>query len=131
MRLLVVDDHAPFRARLRGILESSGIGEITEAADATTAVDALAAERFDAMTLDLSLGEESGFHLLSRIRREHPGVPVLILSLQQGSVYAEHSRTLGAGGYLRKDLAATQLIGALRQILTGRWFDSESLPASV
>lgn len=131
MRLLVVDDHASFRARLRGVLESSGFAEITEAADAAAAVRALAEARYDAMTLDVSLGADNGLHLLTRVRREHPELPVLILSLREGRAYAERSRELGAGGYLRKDLAATHVVSALREILTGRWFDSETSSANV
>jgi len=127
MRILVVDDHATFRNSVKTLMQSgSRLCTIEEASGGTEALHALEEQHIDVITLDLSLGNESGLDLLRSIHQLHPDVPVLMLTFRSGAEYAERSRNLGARGYLRKDLAASELPFAIDEVMAGRVYDSEA-----
>ncbi len=132
LRMLMVDDHEPFRVRVRSILQGcSRIRIIAEAAHVQEALAALRSGPFDVVTLDLSLGDENGLDLLHTIRALHPQLPVLMLTLRAGEEYAAYTRSQGALGFLRKELAGSELLNALREVMSGRYYDSEMIVPAV
>jgi len=127
-RILIVDDHAVVRRGLREILRE-GIPEVTagEAADTREAHELLTTSSWDLVLLDLHLPGRGGLELLEEIKRGWPSVPVLVLSVYPEEDYAVQSIRLGASGYLTKESASDELLGAIRYILSGRRYVTGTL----
>ena len=120
LEILVVDDHVVVREGLKRILHECD--DCIVAAEAGTVADALARLRrraFDLVLLDISLPERTGFELLKTIKKESPGLPVLVLSAYAEDHYAVRAFKEGADGYLNKQSAMDSLIGAIRKVASG------------
>jgi DNA-binding NarL/FixJ family response regulator len=127
-RLLMVDDHAVVRRGLRAILEDELKDiQVQEASTAREGLDALRAGPADAVVLDIGLPDRSGLELLKRIHHEWPHMPVLILSMYEEEQYGLRVMRAGAAGYLTKASAPENLVVAVRKILSGMRYVSDSL----
>ena len=120
LRVVIADDHPIVRQGLRQIL--SGIDDMRVDAEATTGrelLDLMAVARFDIVLLDLSMPDSDGLDVLKALRREWPHTPVLVLTMHAEDQFAVRSLRAGAGGYLTKDSAPAELVGAIRKIVGG------------
>jgi DNA-binding NarL/FixJ family response regulator len=81
----------------------------------------------DALVVDLSLGDGDGFNIVRDAHAHFPGMRILVLSMHDEAIYAERLIAEGASGYIMKQAATEQLITALRVVLRGERFLSESL----
>lgn len=118
--MLVVDDHAVVREGLKRILAESG--DVTVAAEAATAEEALAAVasgRCDVVVLDLSLRGRGGIEVLRDIKRKAPKLPVLVLSVHGEEMFALRALRAGAHAYLTKESAPDELLAAVRKVAAG------------
>src|SRR5687768_7918431 len=79
---------------------------IVEAIDSAELFEVLRRDRFDAVVMDLTLRDRSGFEIIDQLRRELPGLPVLILSSRPEEQYAVQTIRAGARGYVQKDATA-------------------------
>ena len=132
LRLLLVDDHTIVREGLKRVLEMTGDGfVVAEASSGFQALDALGRSTFALAIVDLSMPGMNGLDLIRRIRSEHPGVAVLVLSMHAEEQYAMRSFRAGASGYLTKDSAAEELVRAVRKIAAGGTYVSASLAERV
>lgn len=120
-RLLLTDDHDIFRRGLRDVIvDAWPRAAIVEATDARSALAAVhGAVQFDAVVLDVSLPDRSGFDLLPDLRKARPRLPVLMLSAHPEEQYAVRVLKAGAAGYLSKARAAEEVVAALRRLLEG------------
>jgi DNA-binding NarL/FixJ family response regulator len=73
----------------------------------------------------------TGLELIRRIKAEFSGVRVLVLSMHSPEQYALRAFKAGADGYVTKDIAATELVGAVRKVAAGGAYVTESLVESV
>jgi DNA-binding NarL/FixJ family response regulator len=120
LEILVVDDHVVVREGLKRILHECG--DCVVAAEAGSVADAVAWLRkraFDLVLLDISLPERTGLELLKTIKREYPGLRVLVLSAYAEDHYAVRAFKEGADGYLTKQSAMDSLIVAIRKVASG------------
>ncbi len=118
--IFVVDDHPLFRRGLAQTLSESDEFEVCgEAATAAEAMAALRQIACDAAVLDISLHGDDGIELLKEILKEHPDLPVLMLSVHPEGNYAFPALRAGARGYLTKNCALKELGIALRKVLDG------------
>jgi two-component system, NarL family, invasion response regulator UvrY len=128
LRILIADDHTVVRKGLRQILlEEFPSAEITETSDAATLFLKVLREDWDVVITDISMPDKSGLEVLQQIRRDHPKLPVLILSAHSEDQYAIRSLKAGASGYLCKDSASEELVTAIRRILMGKKYITSSL----
>jgi two-component system, NarL family, invasion response regulator UvrY len=128
LRILIADDHTVVRKGLRQILlEEFPSAEITETADAAALFLKVLREEWDVVITDISMPDKSGLEVLQQIRRDHPRLPVLILSAHSEDQYAIRALKAGASGYLCKDSASEELIIAIRRILLGKKYITASL----
>jgi DNA-binding NarL/FixJ family response regulator len=103
LSVLVVDDSALVRARLRRLLEESDSRcVVMEAATVADAARALQSLRPDVVVLDLSLPDGSGFDLLPRVKRAAPRCAVILLTNHEGPDICQRALSLGADHYFRK-----------------------------
>jgi two-component system, NarL family, invasion response regulator UvrY len=133
-RVLVVDDHAMVRKGLAGILVLQGDGTqmvCDEAGCGEDALKLLKQHQYDLAILDISMPGIGGLELLARIHETLPNLPVLMLSMFPEEQFALRSFKLGASGYLTKKEAADELLLAVKQILDGKRYLSQSLSNSL
>ncbi|MCD6675399.1 MAG: PAS domain-containing protein [Burkholderiaceae bacterium] len=117
-RVLVVDDDEASAEVLRHLLELEGAG-VVQANDAHGALDALRAERFDALVTDIAMPGLDGFQLLSRLRAD-PGLRDLrVIALTGAGRAADARRSAEAGfdGHLTKPLQLDELLRVLHKVL--------------
>jgi DNA-binding NarL/FixJ family response regulator len=121
IRILLVDDHPIVRRGLRQVLlDAFRSATVGEASDAPSAIASLRAGAWDLVLLDISLPGPSGLDLLKELQREWPGLPVLVLSMHPAAQFERRVRAAGAAGYVTKDAAPPELIGAITAIRDSR-----------
>lgn len=127
-RVLIVDDHEILRRGLRDILVTQlDAAEAGEAANAAEALSLLVRESWDLVLLDINLPGRSGLELLEECRRLQPATPVLVLTAHSEEQFAVQAFRLGAAGYITKQEAADLLVTAVRRVLAGGRYVSNSL----
>jgi len=132
IRLLLADDHALVREGLKRILAAAADIEVAgEAANGDEALALVKRHDFDLALVDLSMPGLSGPDLVKRLRLERPKLRILVLSMHGESQYAARALKAGASGYLTKDAAAAQLLGAIRKIAAGGVHISETAAAQL
>jgi DNA-binding NarL/FixJ family response regulator len=130
--VLLVDDHPIVRERLGELIALEADLEVCgEAEDVQGALDAVAATQPDVAIVDISLKDSYGIELVKDLKERHPGLPVLVLSMHEESMYAERALRAGAKGYLNKSEATKKVVAALRQVMAGQIFVSDTMAAGL
>jgi DNA-binding NarL/FixJ family response regulator len=131
-RVLIVDDHPIVRQGLRRMIEPEPdlvvCGEVQTEREARAAIRALSP---DVVIVDISLAQGDGLELVRDVHAQQPELPMLVLSMHDELIYAERLLAAGASGYIMKHAASDQLLIALRQVLSGDVYLSESLAANL
>ncbi len=128
MKILIVDDHPLLRQGLKQLLaDELAQAEVFEAATAEAALELVGRKQCDVVVLDLNLPGRSGFEVLQELKRLHPKLPVLVLTAYPEDQFAVRALEAGAAGYLTKQGAAEELVGALRKVLAGGTYISPAL----
>ncbi|MEI6083983.1 MAG: response regulator transcription factor [Verrucomicrobiota bacterium] len=128
MKLLLVDDHAVVRAGIRQILRTSfPTATFGEAGTASQAIDYIAQQPWDLVITDITMPGRSGLDLLKTIKDSRPRLPVLVLSVHAEDQFAIRVIKAGAAGYLNKDSAPAELVGAVKKVLAGGKYVSSTL----
>jgi DNA-binding NarL/FixJ family response regulator len=131
-RVFVVDDHPIVRQGLALLINREPdlivCGEAEEAQTALTAIEDL---RPDILIVDISLQGPDGIDLVKTIRTKHAGMPVLVLSMHDESIYAERALRAGANGYIMKQEATERVLIAIRRILKGEVYLSDRAASRV
>jgi DNA-binding NarL/FixJ family response regulator len=127
-RVVIVDDHPLFRERLSELINGEPDMEVCgEAEDAQQAIGLIRDSSPDLAVVDISLKGCSGLVLIKSIRALSIGVPILVLSMQDESLYAERALRSGATGYITKDEPADNVLSAIRRVLAGEVYLSGSM----
>jgi DNA-binding NarL/FixJ family response regulator len=120
IRVLVVDDHAVVRAGLRLLIDSEDdLETVGEAGDAREAIFEARSTEPDVILMDIVMPDQSGLEVLPKLLHEHPEVKVLILSMQDDPRYVREAFASGASGYVLKEAADTEVVGAIREVARG------------
>jgi DNA-binding NarL/FixJ family response regulator len=131
-RVLIVDDHPVVRQGIKLMIEAEP--DLTICGEAQSEQQARKMVRDlkpDALLVDLSLSQGDGFNVVRDVHAHFPDIRVLVLSMHDEAIYAERLLGEGAAGYIMKQAATEQLITALRTVLRGERFVSESLKHSL
>jgi DNA-binding NarL/FixJ family response regulator len=123
IRLLIVDDHAVFRAGVRAVFtESAPFDVVGEADGIEAALEAAARLRPDVILLDITLPDGSGLEAVPRLLGLVPAARVLVLSVHDSPEYVVEAVRAGAHGYLRKDANPSTLRQAVTAVHDGGAF---------
>lgn len=123
IRILLVDDHAMFRAGIKALLESeSRMTVIGEASSGDEAVDQVRSLKPDVVIMDLSMPESNGLEATRRIAALGLDTRVLVLTVHAEEEYLVPVVEAGASGYLTKTSADTDLIEAIKVVSRGEVF---------
>ncbi len=114
VRVLVVDDHPPFRALARELLEMDGFEVVGEAGNAAEALDVAARLAPDLVLLDIGLPGADGFEVARRLAGLEPAPMVVLISSRDSSAYRRRLASSPVRGFLPKgDLSAAALADLL------------------
>ena len=128
LKVLVADDHTLIREGLKKILKTAeDISVVLEAQNAREVIEEIKKENLDVVILDISLPGKSGLELLKDLKKDHPKLPVLILSMHPEERFAIRALKAGASGYVTKESAVEELIKAVRKVVQGKKYVSAGL----
>jgi DNA-binding NarL/FixJ family response regulator len=128
LRILIADDHPIVRRGLKQIIADSGdmaVGD--EAADGWEVLSKVRASDYDVVLLDVAMPGIDGLDVLTQLRHEKPRLPVLMLSMYPEEQFAIRAFRAGASGYVTKESAPDELVGAIRKVSTGGKYVSSAL----
>jgi len=132
IRVLLVDDHAVVRFGIAQLINRQPDMIVCgEEEDASKALSAIATLKPNLVIADISLKDSSGLELMRNIKAQHTGLPVLVVSGHDESIYAEIAFRAGALGYLMKEEALDKIIVAIRRVLSGAIYVSDTLAAKM
>ena len=124
MKVLLVDDHPLILSALQGVIRGLGSDvSVTTSASARELRQKLAEDAdYDLLLLDLQLGDADGFDVLAEMRREHPALPVVVVSGTDRAADVLRAIDLGAMGFVPKRASNELLFEALRLVMSGGIF---------
>jgi len=128
MKILITDDHAVVRQGLKQILAAEfKKAEFGEASNAQEAARRIAEDQWDVVILDVTMPGRSGLEVLKDIKQLRPKLPVLMLSMHPEDQFAVRMLKAGASGYMTKESAPEELVGAVRKVISGGRYVSPAL----
>jgi DNA-binding NarL/FixJ family response regulator len=132
VKIVIVDDHPVVRKGLKTILEENEYIVCGEAEDGNTAVKVVADTEPDLAIVDIELkGGVNGIELISALKTRFSRLPILVMSMDDGTLYAERSIQAGAKGYVTKAEASDNIINAIETVMSGKLFLSRSISEKI
>ncbi len=130
--MLLVDDHPLVRERLADLIgREPDLVVCGEAEDRRHALEAAETARPDLMIVDLTLKNSDGLELIKDVHRRWPSLQMLVVSMHDESLYAERVLRAGARGYITKQEAARDILGAIRHVLSGRIYLNQAISTHI
>jgi DNA-binding NarL/FixJ family response regulator len=124
-RVLVVEDHYAVRRSLIRLLDQQpGLRLCAAVASAERALDLADRQPIDLAIVGIALRHMDGLELTRQLRRRHPHLRVLILSMYEPAVYSRRALDAGASGFLAKGEAGAAILTAIQQVLAGHTYVS-------
>jgi DNA-binding NarL/FixJ family response regulator len=125
IRILIADDHSVVRRGLRALLEESPeFTVVAECSDGEQVLQMVAKHKPDLVTLDLAMPKINGIEAARMLKRQHPEVRVLMLTMHESEEYVYQAIRAGADGYVLKDADKEELWMAVRSLMDGGRFFS-------
>jgi DNA-binding NarL/FixJ family response regulator len=132
IRVLLADDHAVLRAGLKTLFGiQPDIEVIGEVADGNEALRKSLELIPDIVLLDITMPGLNGLEVTQEIKRQHPAIKILVLTMHEDESYLRRMLQAGADGYLPKKAADTELIAAIRATYRGEHFIHSSMTAGL
>ena len=129
-RVLLADDHRMVAEGLKSLLpdelELVGIVE-----DGRAMIEAAEELRPDVIVADITMPNLNGFEALARLRKSHPNIKVVFLTMHQNAGYARRALEAGASAFVVKHAAPEELVLAIHAALSGKTFITPSLTKQV
>lgn len=119
MRVLLADDHRIVREGLRALLEKAGVQVVGEAGNGHEAIAEAHRLHPDVVVMDIGMPELNGVDITRRLTAELPEVKIIALGMNHDRRYVTAMLTAGASGYLLKNAASDELLGALDVVMRG------------
>jgi DNA-binding NarL/FixJ family response regulator len=129
-KILLVDDHPLVREWLANLINEALQFEVCGAAGSGREALQLIASTHPAIVIvDISLEAGSGIELLKDMKAMHPDVAAIVLSMHDESLYAERAMRAGARGYIMKREATGKVLEAIKTVLDGKLYFSNTVNA--
>lgn len=129
-RVLLADDHRMVAEGLKALLpdEFDLVGVVE---DGRAMIEAAEKLRPDVIVADITMPNLNGFEALARLRKSHPNIKVVFLTMHQDAVYARRALEAGASAFVVKHAAPEELVLAVHAALNGKTFITPSLTKQV
>jgi DNA-binding NarL/FixJ family response regulator len=131
MGVLIVNGHPITRMGLAQLINKLELVVCDEAGTAAKALDALNASKPNLVLCEIALPDKSGLELIKDIKSIRPGLPVLVISMQDEAFHAERALRAGARGYITKHESAEELMNAIRHVLDGKIYVSKRISSHI
>ncbi|WMJ71242.1 response regulator transcription factor [Stenotrophomonas sp. 24(2023)] len=135
LRIIIADDHPVVRIGTRSVIESSGVGRVVaEAGDAQALIQLLASQPCDLLVTDYSMPgspQADGFAMIGMIRRRHPDLPIVMLSVSSNLAILRMVREAGVLGLVDKGSSMDELPQAIQSVQRGQSYLSRTLKERV
>lgn len=120
IKVLLADDHTILRDGIRSLIEDEPDMEVIgEAEDGITVVKLAETLQPDVILMDIAMPLLNGLEATRQIRKNNPRAKILILTMHENEEYIRQVLAAGAMGYILKDAAARELLGAIRAVNKG------------
>ena len=130
--IFVVDDHPVMRLGYIALLDQDPSLHVCGEADtALEALEQISTLHPDLVITDILLEGLNGIELTKRLQQQHPGLPVLIVSMCDEAIYGERALQAGARGYIMKREARTKIVEAVRRTLSEGFYLSGSMSQKI
>jgi DNA-binding NarL/FixJ family response regulator len=129
--ILIVEDNRLLRESLAAVLSSEGEFEVDQTDDGVKALEIISKQPPDLVILDLSMPRMDGLSVLREIRKEHPEVRVLVLTVHESQQYVSECIKEGADGYCVKESSLDELEMAVRSALEGQFYISPAIAGKI
>jgi len=132
IHVVIADDHPVVRQGLKRILaEEVDMTLTAEAATGQELLECLGKVVCDVVLLDISMPGRGGLDTLTELRRHFPKISVLVLSVYAEDQFGPRVLKSGAAGYMNKETACDQLVGAIRKVCAGGKYVSPRLAEKI
>jgi len=126
--IMIIDDHAMFRAGIRALLETQeSLRIIGEASDGLDGLHQAVRLRPELILTDISMPNLNGTEAIAAIKKRIPEAKILVLTVHKVEEYIHAALKAGADGYILKDDSQDDLITAIQQVLAGKSYLSPSI----
>ena len=127
IRVLLADDHEMILARVRELLDKDFdiVGAVNNGRDALVEVQRLDP---DVLLIDISMPVLDGLQAVSQLRFTNCRTKAVFLTVHEDQDFVVAAFSAGASGYVAKSDVATDLVPAIREVLQGRRYVSQSIP---
>jgi DNA-binding NarL/FixJ family response regulator len=119
IQVAIADDHGVVRAGLRGLLVDSGLTVVGEAASGRQTIEMVKTVHPDVLLLDIRMPDMDGLQALAAIKAASPHTHVIMLTTYANPEYLSRAVSLGAAGYLRKEVDPERIPQAVRAVAAG------------
>jgi len=128
IKVLIADDHDIVRQGLRTIIsDSPDMRVVAEAENGNQVIKSVQEMKIDVVIMDYDMPDKNGLDTLIELKRSHPKLPVVILSMFPEDHYGVRFLKAGASGYLGKSNVTSELIQAIQRVNNGGKFISANL----
>jgi DNA-binding NarL/FixJ family response regulator len=131
LTVLIADDHTMVLEGLVRLLEEHDFEVTGTVGDGNRLIELALQLRPDVIVTDVSMPGLSGLEALSLLKAQHVNSKVIILTMHDDPDMAARALRAGASGYVLKDLAGEDLVGAILQVLQGRVYLAPALMQGV
>lgn len=130
-KIFVIDDHAIVRDGLVNLINDEPDLEVIGTAESCDeALKKLEKKSIDIALVDINLKKRSGLDLISEIKSRFPKIRSIVLSMYDEFIYAPKALSVGAKGYVMKSEDPQKIIDAIRTVIAGDTYISQSLTPS-
>lgn len=127
-KIVIAEDHTILRAGLRALLAAqNGLEVIGEAGDGREAIRKVDTLQPDLLLIDLSMPKLNGIDAIREIKRQHPKIKIIVLTVHKSDEYIIAALRAGANGYMLKDASQNELLLAIDYVINGKTFLSPSI----
>jgi two-component system invasion response regulator UvrY len=120
INVVIADDHTMVRHGLREILNGEpDMTTVAEARNGNEVLEAVRQQPVDVVVLDITMPGKNGLETLKELRKTHPKIAVIMLSMHSGDQYGVRVIRAGAAGYITKESAPEELVAAIRKAHQG------------
>ncbi|MCS6821411.1 MAG: response regulator transcription factor [Microscillaceae bacterium] len=127
-RIALLDDHAIVRLGIKQILSRfEGIRVIADFGTTQELLNQMATLQPDLVLCDITMPDISGIDFTKKVKKEYPNVKVLILSTHKEEFHVLKAVEANADGFLHKDVLETELYDAIKRVMNGEKYYSQSV----
>ncbi|MBU1340132.1 MAG: response regulator transcription factor [Proteobacteria bacterium] len=132
IKIMIVEDHPIFRMGMTEMINrEKDMTVCGDAEDVAGALNSIEKEMPDIIVVDLSLKNSNGIDLVKEVSEKYKAISCLVLSMHDESLHAERCIMAGAKGYIMKQEASISVVKAIREILSGNLYVSNTIMSHI